>query len=193
MQEIYYEESSTCKNEKNEHRKYMTMHILSYLSFFFAILWFFIIINFLVLDENFLVKLLIFLIPLAIFITSGILLTKFKNKFALDYDYLIISGSLRISRVINGAYRKQLYNFSTGFIEKLGKVGSDTYKSYFNNDTVKKVYLTSNDTADDGKDFYYIVITQNAERNILILECTKTFMINVYRCCKPSVKDEDFK
>ena len=193
MQEIYFEESSKCKNEKNEHRKYLTLQILSYISFFLALLWLYIIVNFVVLDENYFVKLLLFLIPLIIFIVSGIILAKFKNKFALDYDYLVVSGTIMISKVINGVNRRQLYNFSTNFIEKIGKIDSAFCKTLLNNDSVKKVYLTSNQTPDEGKDFYYLLITHKGEKNLLILECSKTFMLNVYRCSKPSVKDEEFK
>ena len=193
MQEIFYEESSKCQNEKSEKVKYTIFFVLSILSFFLSLLWFFIIIYFLVIDENFFVKLLIFLIPLIVFLTSGILFFNIKNKFCIDYDYSFISGTIRISKVINNSLRKKLYDFTTKTIEKVGCVDSTLYNEYLKNNTIKKVYLTSNDNSSEGKDFYYILINSNAEKELLIIECTKTFIINVLKFSKPTVRDNELK
>lgn len=191
MQENYYEESSKCQNEKKERKKHVTILVFSVVSFFLAFISFFNIIYFLSFDENFLINLIILLIPLIIFLAIGILLFKYKDKFCVDYDYIFVSGSITISKVVNGTSRKKLYDFSTRNIEKIGKVESKQYKEYFNNVAVKKVYLTSNDVSSEGKDFYYIAMVSNAQKELLILECTKTFVINVLKYSKNTIRDNE--
>ena len=97
------------------------------------------------------------LIPLALFLVSGILLGRLKDKFYVDYDYTFISGTIRFSKVIKNIKRKFIVSFDTSDIEKIGKYGSETYKRYSIMPGVKTQILTSNNVAEDNKEFFYIV------------------------------------
>lgn len=193
MQEILYEETSQCADIKNQKVKYNICKTLGVFSFFLAIFWFFFIIFFMYIGGNWLLNLILHLIPLAFFITLGILLFKLKNKFCNDYDYIFVSGSIRISKVIKNSIRQTIYRFNCSDIDKIGPYESDCFKKYVSMPSIKVNFLTSNKTPQEGKAFYYIKVHINGVNTLLVLECTKLFLINVLKFSKMSIRDEELK
>ena len=59
--------------------------------------------------------------------------------------------------------------------------------------SVVKMIFTSNYTAADNKEFYYIVANINGDKKMYILECTEMFMVNVLKFSNKLVLEEDFK
>ena len=194
MQELLYEETSVSKNSKSEKTKYYLVLGLSFFSFLLALLGLYYVINFVnIKDKNVVLTLLFNLIPAIIFLVLGIVLFKLKNRFCVDYDYIFVSGSIRVAKVIKNTKRKPVVKFECSQIEKIGPVNSKVYENYVNRRTLKILYLTSNNVPDENKNFYYIVANVNSQKQLFIFECSKTFIINVLKFSKMSVRDEELK
>ena len=196
--DVFYEETAFCLNAKSEKRKYTILKILSVLFAVLAFLWLFLIFFGLeinsITEGNVLLNVVFWLFPIIMNVFLSIGFGLLKNRHCLDYDYTFITGSIRISKVINTIKRKNLYNFETSSIEKIGKFDSDTYLGYANNKEIKKVVVTPNDTPSEGKDFYYFAVNGLAEQKVLlILECSKTFIANVMKFTNRYVLEKDFK
>lgn len=191
MQEIFYEESAKIQDEGSAKRRYYIAKTLMVISYVLAVIWGLFCFMFII-DLNHILSSLIFtLVPLALFIASGIILGKFKDKFYVDYDYTFVSGSLRFSRVIKNIKRKHIMNFNTSDIEKIGLYGSEAYERYELMPDVKKKILTSNDSPEENKDFYYFVVNTSGEKYLLILECSELFIVNVLKFTNRTVLDQD--
>lgn len=194
MQELLYEETSVSKNSKSEKTKYYLVLGLSFFSFLLALLGLYYVINFVnIKDKNIVLTLLFNLIPAIIFLVLGIVLFKLKNRFCVDYDYIFVSGSIRVAKVIKNIKRKPVVKFECSQIEKIGPINSKVYDSFENQRTIKTTYLTSNNVPDENKNFYYMVANVNSQKQLFIFECSKTFIINVLKFSKMSVRDEELK
>ena len=190
MYEVYYEESATVANPTSAKRKYNIGKILSILSYCLTFVWFLIFLIFYGLS-NVVIDLIVLFFPIITFIAIGIVIGKVKNTFYQEYDYAFVSGSVRVAKVFNMSKRRFLFEFNCDAIEKLGEYGSETYNQYANMPGVKTQILTPNDLPGNGKNFYYIVVNINADKKLLVFECTKTFMLNVLKFSKKTVLEKE--
>ncbi len=190
MQEIFYEESTMLNNEKKEASKYNLIKTGSIISYIIAAFWVYLIINFL--DLSSVINIIVVgLMPLAFFIFLGIFLGRKKDKYGAVYDYTFITGSIRISKVINNVKRRSVIKFECSDIEKIGKTNTDLFMSYYNQigKGVEFVSATSNTEPIENKQFYYIALNVASQKTLLLLECTKEFVMNVIKFSKRSVID----
>lgn len=193
MQELFYEESSKTREERSAKTKYYIFKVLSVISYVFFGVWLLLFIMFYPFSGSagqIILGMVFALLPAAMFLASGILLGKFKDKFYVDYDYTLISGTIRFSKVIKEIKRKHIVSFETSELEKIGKYGSELYEKYSLMPDVKTVILTSNVTPDENKDFYYMVVNKDGEKKMYVIECTETFIVNVLKFSKRTVVDE---
>ena len=194
MQELFYEESAIGRNKKAEKTKYLILIILAIISFILAFFNAFYIVYFVnIKNVNVFLTILIHFIPGIILIAIGILLLKLKNRFLVDYDYTFISGSIRISKVVNNNNRFSVLKFDTSNIIKIGEYDSDYFKKVSNEPDTKLLILTSNNTPEDDKSFYYIHLIKDSKKYLLVLECSKQFVINVLRYSKRTIRDDQLK
>ncbi len=194
MQEVFYEESASILNAKSASFKYNLLKTLSILSYVVLGIWLFVVIMFYEFNpKNILLDIILLLIPTALFFVSGFILGRFKNKFYVEYDYTFVSGSIRFSKVIKNYKRKFIIKFECSDVEKIGRVGSETFEKYYSMQSINKSILTSNDEAGEGKDFYYIVVNTNEDKYLFILECTQTFLVNILKMTNRTVLEGDFK
>ena len=193
MQELFYEESSKTREERSAKTKYYIFKVLSVISYVFFGVWLLLFIMFYPFSGSagqIILGMVFALLPAAMFLASGILLGKFKDKFYVDYDYTLISGTIRFSKVIKEIKRKHIVSFETSELEKIGKYGSELYEKYSLIPDVKTVILTSNVTPDENKDFYYMVVNKDGEKKMYVIECTETFIVKVLKFSKRTVVDE---
>ncbi|HCH74169.1 MAG TPA: hypothetical protein DEV87_03185 [Clostridiales bacterium] len=190
MQEVFYEESAKCGKVKSGKTKYYILLTLGALSFAAGILWFLIALFNTEFGKGSIILNILFLIfPTALFIGFTVVALKFKNNFCIDYDYTFITGSVKIAKVVKDVKRYPVISFETGEIEKLGKVGSDTYERYASSPDLDKIVVTSNEYPEDGKDFYYIVVNTGGSKKLLFAECTKDFIKLLLRYSSKTVLD----
>lgn len=192
MKEIFYEESSVVQNVKSANVKYNIFRTISIVSYVLMTLWILIIFFTLNLKANWILNLIFYLIPLILFFLSGFLFGRFKNKLYVDYDYTFVTGSIRVAKVIKNIKRKFIIKFDAKDIEKIGKYDSGTYQKYLSMPGVVKMIFTSNYSATDGKDFYYIVASIDGDKKLMVFECTELFIVNVLKFSNKSVLEEEF-
>ena len=191
MQEIFYEESAEIINKTSGKVKYILCNIMSIISFILLAVWIlFVVIGYEF--SNVLIDIILLLIPTVLFIVFGIFMAKLKNKFYVDFDYTFVSGSVRFSKVIMNKDRESIVQFETTDIEKLGYYGSNLYSKYENSPSVIKEVLTLNTQPNYDKDFYYIVVNLEGQKYLYILECTKTFIVNILKYSSKTIMDEEF-
>ena len=193
MKEIFYEESAEIQNRRSASTKYNVLKTVSILSYVLLCVWIMLVFVGYEFSGNILVHIIIVLIPAIMFFLSGFFLGKLKNKFYVDYDYTFVTGSIRIAKVIKNIKRRFVIKFDASDIEKLGKYGSDTYHKYEKMPGIAKFILTSNVSASDGKEFYYLVVNVDGVKKLLILECTETLMVNILKFANKTIIEEDFK
>ena len=194
MREEVYEECSIVQNPKIASLKYSIISILGILSFVVA--GFMAIMFFMFYDYNkgsLLLNLLITLVPLALFIAVGVLLTKLKKRFYVDYDYILVSGSIRFSKVIKNKKRIFISIFDCKNIDCIGKFGSRTFLKYVQMQDIKKVVLSSNEIPTPGTDFFYMVVSVNSVRTLYVLECSEKLIQVILQYSRRSVLEEDYK
>ena len=194
MQELFYEETVNIKNADSQLKKFTTFRILSIISYALLFLWVFIVyftagIN----VENPVPDILLLLFPAIFLLLLGLSFGILKNKFCVEYDYSFISGTIRVSRSIANLKRKNIYDFEFRNIEKVGYYDSETYNKYQKSPGVKSVYLTSNRTPMENKDFYYLAVNLKDGKKLMLIECTKSFIMAIVRFTGMTVLERGFK
>jgi hypothetical protein len=163
------------------------------ISYALTIVWFMLV--FIAFDwgtGNTLLNIIFVLVPLALFFVSGIMFGKFKNKMYMDYDYTLVSGSIRVSKVVKNIKRYFAIKFDASTIEKIGLYGSNTFKKYDTMHGISKYIFTSNLTPAENKSFYYIVAVVDSDRKLMVFECTETFIVNILKFSNKTVLEEEF-
>ena len=178
MIESFYEETVNIQNEKRAARLYNLFKILSYIFLFSDFVVFGLFIGVYPINYfNILTFLLFIILPMAVFTVSWYVLSKYKQRFYKEYDYTIVTGSLRIGSVIHREKRKREFEIDCASIEMIGKAGSDEYKKLFSSPSVVFKALTPNKVPAEGKGFYYIYFSSSKYgRAVVILECSRLFI-----------------
>ena len=190
MQEVFYEESAKCGKVKSGKTKYYILNTLGILSLVMGITWFLIALLYTEFAKGSLILNIVFLIvPTALFIWFAVVSLKFKNNFCIDYDYTFITGSVKIAKVVKDVKRFPVIAFETREIEKIGKIGTDTYDRYVSSPDIEKLVLSSNDYPEEGKDFYYIVVNSGGSKKLLFVECSIEFIKLLLRYSSKTVLD----
>ncbi|MBQ9513549.1 MAG: hypothetical protein IJR66_01010 [Clostridia bacterium] len=187
MIESFYEESSHVINEKGERNKYLTFKVFSIIFIVLSVIYLI-----LVLSNVEIGNLIPFIFPLIFLVSWAVFFGIFKNRFYVDYDYTIVTGSVRFSKIIMNTKRKSIAIFDCSDIEKIGKYNSDTFNNYKKMPELKLNILTKNSNASENKDFYYIVCKVNGEKKFYLLECSKTFLVNLIKYAGKGVLERDF-
>ena len=189
--ELLYEECAKVANEISAKRKFNTLKVISIIFYVISAIW--LLVAWQGFDwSNGTFALAATILPLAIFIAVGILIGQYKNKFYIDYDYILISGSIRISKVINNAKRRDILTFDARDIEKLGMFASETYEKYEMQNGIIEGFLSSNSEPANGKDFYYMAVNTQGSKYLLVFECTETFIKNVLKFTSNKVIEQGF-
>lgn len=192
MKEVFYEESAVVSNAGVAKAKYNIFKGVSIVSYVLMVIWISIIFLTMDLSQNLILNLIFYVVPLILFFLSGFLFGRFKNKLYVDYDYTFVTGSIRIAKVIKNIKRKFVLKFDASNIEKIGKYDSGTFNKYHSMPGVTKYTFTSNITADEGKEFYYIVANVDGDKKLMIFECTETFIVHILKFANKSVLEEEF-
>ena len=180
MQETFYEETTTLIKYNSEKIKHSIINILSIFSYVCSAIVLLLVFYFFDWSKGSLIlNVVIIVLIFAIFIAGGVLLGIFKNKFCIEYDYIFLNGTINIDKVIRGARRKGQIEFTTHDILKVGKFCSEEYYKISSDDSIDVNVYTSNEEPATNKEFYYVLISRAGKKSILVLECTRTFIVNI--------------
>ncbi len=142
---------------------------------------------------SFLPNLIFLIIYFGVFLGLTILFTRKKNRALVEYDYIIKSDKISITKIFNREQRKFGEKIFYNSIVKIGKTGSGSYNKLFESKLIKKVDFTVNKSPVDGKNFYYIA-TKTGDGDFLYkLECSEKFMVQILKTVGKSVIEEDYK
>ncbi len=190
MKELYYEETVEILNLKTAKTRYKIFKLISVVSYVMMALWIYVMMMY-VLNPAYLASyFLLGLGPAAVFCATGTACSFIKNKFFTEYDYSLLTGSVRFSKIINRNKRKAIMSFSTADIERIGRIGSETYNKFAKMPDVSKRFFTPNNTAAEGKGFYYLFVNHRGSKLLLTIECSKVFISNVFSYCKRHVLED---
>ena len=183
--DVFYEESSIAKNNKNGQRKYKILQILS--NIFLAIGFLCIVLTLYVPLEG----IVLWLFICAWLFICWFVLYKLKNRFNVNYDYTFVSGELRIVRVFNINKRKLLVRIQPEDIIQLGDVENNAFDSLRADPNTKTVFCVANERAEADKFFMYILANTDG-RTLYVLECRETLLMHILRFVKRTVLESDY-
>ena len=184
--DVFYEESAVAQHAKKGERNYKIAHIVSNVFLALGIIAILFGINFIPVNAW-----IVWGGICVWFFVAWFLLFKWKARFNVSYDYVFVSGELRISRVINVNKRKLVTRLECSEIIQLGDVDNPSFERFKNDPTVKTVICTSNDTPMEGKFFMYILIEDNGKK-LYVLECREKLLIEMMKFTKRTVLESDY-
>ena len=177
MRDFRYEETSVCKNSRGEKIKYGIMFFLSVFSWIIVLFLILGILYFPIIKDNVLASVVVYLVMIMFFVASAIVLGRFKYRFNVDYDYTIITGSVRINKVMNNVKNKEIAEFDPADIIKVGKTDDQNFLRISESPDVEELIATSNLKLIDFA--YYIYVVINSRKTLVILDCTERFIANL--------------
>lgn len=200
MIDVLYEESAIDQNAISGAKKYNLLHNISMVVALLAgvfLLWGFLSIptNTQNDEENALaaLKFLCFILFLqaGIFVVLFVGLTKWKSRYNVSYDYLFVSGELRISRVVGGRRHKLIANIDCEDIQKIGDVDNASFPRLKADASTKMVICTPNASPDDGKFFMYI-LASHAGKKLFVLECREVLLQHMLKFLRHGILEDDY-
>ncbi len=188
MREVFYEEASFIHEKKSESRKYNTYRILSIVSFALCAVVFFAVYTVM---QNLIYTFLHSLIPEIGLVAFGIIFSRMKNKFYVEYDYTFVSGSIRFAKVIKEIKRVRIAMFDCSSVINVGRFYSNAYKKYESMTDIVTYNLCANDKPSDGAEIFYILAMYEGQRSIFLLDCTEKFIAHVLQFSRKGIFEED--
>lgn len=95
------------------------------------------------------------------FAAAGLVYILFRvgTSINIEYEYIFTNGVLDADKIINRRSRKPLASFNAREIEVMATVKNSSFKTYMNNNSIKKIYACSSVSADNT----YFVVYKNGE------------------------------
>ncbi len=106
-----------------------------------------------------------------------------------DYDYILVNGEMKIVKVISKKARRLKHDVKPLQIGKIGKFGSEDYKSLTKNPKVKVSVASPNPTEEWEEGFYFAVHGAYGTE-ILCLECSKEFVATLLKAVNRSTLEK---
>ena len=183
--DVFYEESSIARDSVKAGRKYKILH---YASIFFLALG--------ILGLIFTLNMPLDGVVFWLFLCSWLflcwfILSRMKNRFNVSYDYAFVSGELRIAKVINVNKRKLVARIQAEDIIQLGDTDNTSFDNLRADPNTKTILCTSNDVAESGKFFMYILANDNGKK-LYVLECRELLLMNILKFVKRTTLESDY-
>ncbi len=180
--DVFYEESAIARNPA-EARRYNLLHIFSRI---------FLVLGLVVLAFGFAILPWQLLLLLCVWnFLTWFLLRRWKKKYNVSYDYCFVSGELRISRVFNINRRRLLTRIQATDILQMGDVDNSGFDGLRADPMTKTVVCTSNEDAEEGKFFLYLLVAENGKK-LYVLECRETLLMHLLRFTGRAVLESDY-
>jgi len=198
--DVFYEESAAAHDAKKGARRYTIVHVLSIAFLILAIV---------------LLVIFVFSFPFGgvdpsnesavayqsmigflgaqglMFLALWFGLFRWKSHFNVSYDYVFVSGELRISKVFNVNKRKLITRIDCAEMIQVGDIQNSSYERFRSDPSTKEIICTSNTEAAQGKFFMYILANDNGKK-LYILECKEQLLENIMKFAKRTVLESDY-
>lgn len=196
--ETFYEESANNQKEKQHGIFHKILYVLQVICIVLAVGWLVLGGGFLPLPqegESFKTVLpdWIFFFMLLLSFSLGALAFAFlKKRFNISYDYVCVSGELRISKVFNQRKRKLVCRLDKEDILQLGDVDSASYDRLRTLPGIKEIICTPNMVAEEGKFFMYVYAQYEGVKKLYLLECRESLLLNMMQYLRRDILDRDY-
>ena len=181
MNEVLYEECAEPKNLKAQKVFYVIYSVFGWLALAATIIF---------LMFSFAVNFLSALIPILLCASSSFAFFFIRTKIYYCVDCIFVSGSTRIIKVVNYKRRKRIIVFDAKEVEQVGRICSESFEKLYNSQGIKKVYATPNKYIENG---FYVCVKQSGVRNLVMLECKETYLVNLVGYTGKAVIEKDYK
>jgi hypothetical protein len=198
--ETLYEESAINLDEKKQKTYYTIFHVVQIVSIVLAIAWFVFFGSFLPVPDvskgetfaSVLGDWIFFFIFFISFILGAVFGSLIKKRFNVSYDYVCVSGELRISKVLNQRKRRLVARIDPSDILQVGDMDSPSYDRLRATPGTKEIVCTPNMVAGSGKFFLYVLAVYEGEKKLFLLECREALLLNIMQFLRRDVLDRDY-
>lgn len=202
--DIFYEESAVNQNAQKGERNYKIVNVFYYLFLILTICAGFAAFSNFPLPlgsgataeqkEGYELMKLLFGFILFLFLTFlgfTIILNMVRRRINVSYDYVFVSGELRISKVFNVNKRKLVTRLNQDDILQVGDVDGTAFERLRSDPQTKTVVCTPNETAGKGKFFLYVLAVENGKK-LYVLECREDLLLNMMQFLRRDILDRDY-
>jgi len=198
--ETFYEESAVNLEEKKQKTYYMIFHVVQIVFIVLAVVWVILLRNFLPIPDaskgqtfaNVIGDWIFFFIFLLSFILGAVFGSIMKKRFNVSYDYVCVSGELRIAKVLNQRKRRLVARINPSDILQVGDMDSSSYDRLRATPGTKEIVCTPNIVAGSGKFFLYVLAMHEGEKKLFLLECREALLLNMMQFLRRDVLDRDY-
>lgn len=187
--DVFYEESAIAHNSDKKTKRYNIVTGISWIFLTLGILW--IMIGFYTIRVNEIWDWISWGLIAAWLFMSWFVLRQLKQRINVSYDYIFVSGELRISKVINVNKRKLVARFDCEDMIQFGDVDNPSFERFRSEPTTKTVLCTSNDVPAEGKFFMYVLAEYNG-RKLFVLECREEMLMNILKFARRNKLESDY-
>ena len=202
--DAYYEESAVNNNAKKGEKRYKIVHVFSMIALVIAIICLIVFVMYMpwgiqdgATEEQIKAyeasKFLFGFIGMqgVFFLALWFLLFKIKTRINVSYDYVFVSGELRISKVFNINRRKLVARIDCAEMLQVGDMDNPSYERLRSDPSTKEVVCTSNTETSDGKFFMYILANVDGKK-LYILECRELLLMNILKFARRGTLESDY-
>lgn len=127
-----------------------------------------------------------------VFASTWFVFFQIKKRININYDYVFVSGELRIAKVFNINRRKLMERIDCEEIIQIGDTDNVSYERLASTPGTKVIYYTPNAEAAEDKFFMYILINANNGKKLLVLEARELLLMNIMKFVRRSVLESDY-
>lgn len=202
--DAYYEESAVNNNAKKGEKRYKIVHVFSMIALVVAIICLIVFVMYMpwgvqdgATEEQIKAyeasKFLFGFIGMqgVFFLALWFLLFKIKTRINVSYDYVFVSGELRISKVFNINRRKLVARIDCAEMLQVGDMDNPSYERLRSDPSTKEVVCTSNTETSDGKFFMYILANVDGKK-LYVLECRELLLMNILKFARRGTLESDY-
>ncbi|MBQ7164207.1 MAG: hypothetical protein IJR61_02615 [Clostridia bacterium] len=120
-----------------------------------------------------------------------VLLEFFKTKLYNCYDFIFISGDVRIIKVVNTRKRKKMIIFDSKDVFQIGRYDSETYRKIKNTPGIKTIFAPTNKSVVEAQKFYIATVLDGV-KYLVVLECTEKFLRYILQYCGKPVLEKEY-
>lgn len=136
--------------------------------------------------------LLIGLIPSVLLIVGAFLFTYFRIKMVYEFDYIVVDGTVSISKVFSGIKRRKVIKFDCQDIILVGKVDTADCDKYEKMDNITFVLATPNiDEGDNNQDIYFVILNDKGQKIMLYFQPSLEFLMEMRRSAGRNIFEAD--
>ena len=210
--DVFYEESAVNSNAEKGKKTYTILHVISWIMF--ILFFIFAVITIMIIPagckpkaadyadtalyqeamSSYLLAAFncLFMSGIALlFLVGWFLFYQLKKRVNISYDYIFVSGELRIAKIFNVNKRKFLEQIACEDMIQVGDLDNPSFERFATEPDTKVVYYTQNMEAAEGKFFMYILVNSNGKR-LLVLEARELLLMNILKFTRRGVLESDY-